>query len=79
MRQSIHKVVRDLFLKDTLAVETFKKGLLNTNAYAKQIQKKVEAKLKKKIKVNTITVAINRLKNKLNHLSTPYPKITLLS
>lgn len=68
MKQSIHKVVREIFLKDSLAVETFKKGLLNTNAYAKQIQKQVESKLKKKIKVNTITVAINRLKNKLDSI-----------
>ncbi len=68
MKKSIHSVVKEMFLRDPLAIEALQKGLLNTNAYSKSIRSKIEKKVQKKVKINTITVAINRLRPHLKKL-----------
>ncbi len=66
---SIHSIVKEILSRDPVALESLRLNILNTNAYAKKIKAKVEKRLKKKVKVNTITVAINRFKSKVAELS----------
>lgn len=58
-------VVRDILLDDEEALFAFSKGFINLSGYAKCIQKDVERKTKKKVRIPSIVVALSRLQRKL--------------
>jgi hypothetical protein len=62
----IQEQVRDIVFKEEEALYSLAKGYMNLSAYAKQIQKEVERKTKKDVKVSGIVVALSRVQKSLN-------------
>lgn len=58
---TISSVVQRIISEDAIAYEALDRGLLNINAYARNIHAEVEEKCKKEVKVNTIVTALSRL------------------
>lgn len=61
----ISNVVRQLVSQSEEALIALNEGYLNLSAYAKKIQKAVEAECKKPVKMGSIVAALNRLKGKI--------------
>lgn len=54
--------VQEIVLASDIPLEALRAGILNLSAYAQQIQSNVEEKTMKTVKVNTIIVALSRLR-----------------
>lgn len=57
----IQDAVREIVYSEEEALHSLAKGYMNLSAYAKQIQKEVEAKTKKDVKASGIVVALSRV------------------
>lgn len=62
----IQDIVRDIVYNEEEALYSLSKGYMNLSAYAKQIQKEVERKTKKDVKVSGIVVALSRVQQTLD-------------
>lgn len=74
---SITHVVSDIVLSSDVAIIGLKAGYLNLNAFARSIQKEVESKTKKQVRVGSIVVALSRLRQALKNQSPLIPNIVI--
>ena len=64
----IQEIVRDIVYAEEEAIYSLSKDYMNLSAYAKQIQKEVENRTKKDVKVSGIVVALSRVQKSLNKI-----------
>lgn len=80
--KQISRVVREIFEKDQVAIETAKAEIISLSAYARNIQPQVNKNFRRKINIKTIVVTLSRVIPKVlkerEELLTP-PKIKLES
>lgn len=62
----IQDIVRDIVYNEEEALYSLSKGYMNLSAYASRIQKEVEEKTKKDVRVSGIVVALSRVQKSLN-------------
>ena len=76
---TIQEAVNKILVRDEVAFNALKKGILNTNAYSKIISPKINKLLRKKVKVNSISVALGRIRKQINKLGIGLSKIHIKS
>lgn len=62
-------IVKDILVKDDVALEAFRIGILNVSAYADKIQQEVEKRTLKPVRKGTIGVALSRLQEDVKDTS----------
>lgn len=62
----IHDAVQEILYKDDEILYPFSQNLINLSAYAKRIQKKVESRCMKEVKVSGIVVSLSRIQKGMN-------------
>ena len=74
---TITAIVKELIEEDETAFEALRRRLLNCNAYARQIHKKVEAKRMETVKTETIASVLRRLEGELKDCPPLIPHIPI--
>lgn len=72
-------VVREILLSNEIALSSLSSGYLNLSAYAASIQKEVERRSFKEVKVGTIVVALSRLAKSLESSTELLPQFKVNS
>ena len=63
----IQDIVTSIALEDEIFLSSLSAGFVNLSAYAKKIQKQVELRTKKSVKVSGIVVALSRFKKEVHN------------
>jgi len=74
---TITEAVRSIVLDDDIAHQAIYDGLLNLSAYAEKISSKVEERAHKKVQKGTVVVALTRISEEINNLSSLRPRVVL--
>lgn len=75
MMIKIAEVVKDLLLNNEVALESYRKGLLNLSSFADLIKPDIEKRLYKPIKKGTVVTALSRMANELPKIPPLKPEI----
>lgn len=72
-------IVREILMSSEIALSSLSNGYLNLSAYAASIQKEVERRSFKEVKVGTIVVALSRIAKTLERKQELMPEFTINS
>ena len=71
------ETVENILLKDELALESLRAGILNLSAYAQKIHPEVVRQALKPVRKGTIVVALSRFVKNINNISPLKPKVII--